>query len=39
LIDDVTTTGATAHEIARALRTAGAAAVYVAAVARGTGTF
>jgi ComF family protein len=39
LIDDVMTTRATAHEAARALRKAGAAAVYVAAVARGTGGF
>jgi ComF family protein len=37
LIDDVMTTGATAQEIARVLRDAGAAAVYVAAVARGMG--
>ena len=37
LVDDVMTTGATAQEAARVLKTAGAAAVYVAAVARGSG--
>ena len=39
LIDDVMTTGATANEAARVLRKAGAAAVYVATVARGTSRF
>jgi predicted amidophosphoribosyltransferase len=34
LVDDVMTTGATAHEGARALLEAGAAAVYIATVAR-----
>ena len=38
VIDDVMTTGATAQETARVLQEAGAAAVYVAAVARGMGT-
>jgi predicted amidophosphoribosyltransferase len=37
LIDDVITTAATASQAARALRRAGARAVYVAAVARGMG--
>lgn len=39
LVDDVTTTGATAQDAARAVRAAGAAMVSIAAVARGTGTF
>ena len=37
LIDDVMTTGATASEVARVLRRAGAASVRVAVVGRGTG--
>ena len=36
LVDDVMTTGATANECARVLRSAGAAQVYVATVARAT---
>lgn len=39
LIDDVMTTGATAHEGSRALLEAGAAAVYVATVARSSPEF
>jgi ComF family protein len=37
VVDDVVTTGATANAVARSLRKAGAANVYVAAIARGTG--
>ncbi|QDU27496.1 DNA utilization protein GntX [Anatilimnocola aggregata] len=37
LVDDVITTGATSHAIAKELKKAGAARVYVAAVARATG--
>src|SRR5438034_8182713 len=39
LVDDVMTTGATAHEGSRALLEAGAAAVYVATVARSSPEF
>jgi len=35
LIDDIMTTGATVHECAKAMKEAGASAVYVATVARG----
>ena len=37
VIDDVMTTGATAGEVARVVKSAGAAKVTVAVVARGTG--
>jgi len=36
LVDDVMTTGATAHEVARALLDAGAEAIFVATVSRST---
>ena len=37
LVDDILTTGSTAHEAAKVLRKAGAASVYVAVVARSVG--
>ncbi|MCA9079075.1 MAG: ComF family protein [Planctomycetaceae bacterium] len=37
LVDDVLTTGTTAHRAAKVLRTAGAARIYVAVIARGIG--
>lgn len=39
LVDDIVTSGATAHEASRALRKAGAARIDVAAFARGVGAF
>jgi predicted amidophosphoribosyltransferase len=39
LVDDVMTTGATAHEGSRALLEAGAASVYIATVARSSPDF
>jgi ComF family protein len=39
LVDDVMTTGATAHEASRALKTAGASEIYLAILARSTSDF